>query len=120
MTLQCPKVRSNCWPSDPSTASRTTPLNITTKRRVYITSKLCAARNHYDVLGVPRNANAKQIKEAYYKLAMKHHPDKNQGKLTERFREIKEAYDVLSNESNRINYNNSKYRTTRFQSHNNF
>lgn len=66
-------------------------------------------KNLYDVLGVSRNASGKQIKDAYYKLAMKHHPDKNQGKLTERFREIKEAYDVLSNESSRKQYNNSMY-----------
>lgn len=64
-------------------------------------------KNLYDVLGVSRNASGKQIKDAYYKLAMKHHPDKNQGKLTERFREIKEAYDVLSNESSRKQYNNN-------------
>ncbi|KAL4142373.1 hypothetical protein QTP88_004844 [Uroleucon formosanum] len=70
-----------------------------------ITASLGASRNYYDVLGVPRDANPKQIKDAYYKLAMKHHPDKNQGILTEQFKDIKEAYDVLSNESSRMNYN---------------
>lgn len=65
------------------------------------------SKNYYDILGVSRNANPKQIKEAYYKLAMKHHPDKNQGKLTQQFREIKEAYDVLSNESSRMQYNST-------------
>jgi curved DNA-binding protein CbpA len=68
---------------------------------------LRASRNYYDVLGVPRDANPKQIKDAYYKLAMKHHPDKNQGVLTKQFRDIKEAYDILSNESSRMKYNNS-------------
>lgn len=75
------------------------------RRCVNITSSLRASRNYYEVLGVPRDANPKQIKEAYYKLAMKHHPDKNQGILTKQFRDIKEAYDILSNESSRMNYN---------------
>ncbi|XP_008180920.1 uncharacterized protein LOC100163713 isoform X2 [Acyrthosiphon pisum] len=75
------------------------------RRCINITTSLGASRNYYDVLGVPRDANPKQIKDAYYKLAMKHHPDKNQGILTEQFRDIKEAYDVLSNESSRMNYN---------------
>lgn len=60
------------------------------------------------MLGVPRNSSTKQIKDAYFKLAMQHHPDKNQGVLTQRFREIKEAYDILSNESSRMQYNNSE------------
>lgn len=75
------------------------------RRWINTTASLGASRNYYDVLGVPRDANPKQIKDAYYKLAMKHHPDKNQGVLTEQFRDIKEAYDVLSNESSRMNYN---------------
>lgn len=75
------------------------------RRFVKVTASLESSRNYYDVLGVPRDANPKQIKDAYYKLAMKHHPDKNKGILTKQFRDIKEAYDVLSNESSRTNYN---------------
>lgn len=73
------------------------------------------SKNHYDVLGVPRNATPKQIKDAYYQLAMKHHPDKNQGKLSDQFRKIKEAYDVLSNEISRMKYDNGEYFCTIFQ-----
>lgn len=93
---------------------RKKPITVTPKRCVNVTTSLRMSKNYYDVLGVSKNANQKQIKDAYYKLAMKHHPDKNQGKLTQQFREIKEAYDVLGNESSRMKYNNSMYLTYLF------
>jgi DnaJ-class molecular chaperone len=51
-------------------------------------------RDLYEVLGVPRNADAKQIKRAYFELAKEHHPDK--GGNTEKFQEIQRAFDILS------------------------
>jgi len=56
----------------------------------------------YEVLGVPKDANSKQIKKAYRKLAMKHHPDK--GGDPEKFKEINAAHEVLSNEEKRELY----------------
>ncbi len=55
-------------------------------------------KDYYYILGIGRNANADQIKSAYYKLALKFHPDKNNGDKfwEERFKEIQEAYDILS------------------------
>ena len=59
-----------------------------------------AKRDYYDVLGVAKNASEDDIKKAYRKLAMKHHPDRNQGdeakKAEEKFKEAKEAYEMLS------------------------
>jgi len=81
----------------------------TSKRCINTSTALGMAKNYYNILGIPENSNQKQIKDAYYKLAMIHHPDKNQGIHTQRFREIKEAYDVLSNDSSRKNYDNSMY-----------
>ncbi len=54
--------------------------------------------DYYSVLGVPKTAGESEIKSAYRKLALKHHPDRNQGnKLSEsKFKEINEAYEVLS------------------------
>ncbi|MCY7315997.1 MAG: molecular chaperone DnaJ [Rubrivivax sp.] len=67
-----------------------------------------AKRDYYDVLGVPKNATEEDIKKAYRKLAMKHHPDRNQGdgaKASEdKFKEAKEAYEMLSDASKRAAY----------------
>jgi len=65
-----------------------------------------AGRDYYQVLGVNRNASAKEIKQAYRRLARKHHPDVNPGdKSAEaKFKEINEAYEVLSNPEKRRKY----------------
>lgn len=62
--------------------------------------------NFYQILGVPENATAEQIKKAYRKLAVKYHPDKNKGdkKSEDRFKQISEAYDVLGDEKKRTQY----------------
>ena len=63
-------------------------------------------RDYYDVLGVGRDADENEIKKAYRKLAMKYHPDRNGGdaKAEERFKEAKEAYEILSDSSKRAAY----------------
>lgn len=60
-------------------------------------------RSFYDVLGVPRTASASDIRRAYRKLAMKHHP--NKGGDTEKMQEVNEAYNVLRNANKRRKYN---------------
>lgn len=62
-------------------------------------------KDYYDVLGVARSASKAEIKKAYRKLAMKHHPDRNKGAdATEKFKEVSEAYAVLSDEKKRAQY----------------
>jgi molecular chaperone DnaJ len=67
-----------------------------------------AKRDYYEVLGVAKNASEDDIKKAYRKLAMKHHPDRNQGDKSkdseDKFKEAKEAYEVLSDASKRAAY----------------
>lgn len=63
-------------------------------------------RDYYDVLGVSKKADASEIKKAYRKLAKKYHPDSNEGnaRAAEKFKEINDAYDVLSDDKKRKLY----------------
>ena len=63
-------------------------------------------RDYYEVLGVEKGASADEIKKAYRKSAMKYHPDRNPGDKTaeEKFKELGEAYEVLSDEDKRARY----------------
>lgn len=63
-------------------------------------------RDYYDVLGVSKNASDDEIKKAHRKLAKKHHPDLNQGneEAAEKFKELNEAYEVLSDKEKRGKY----------------
>src|SRR4051812_28437994 len=61
------------------------------------------AQNYYDILGVSKTASADEIKKAYRKLAHKYHPDKGEGN-GDKFKEVNEAYQVLSSEEKRSQY----------------
>ena len=66
-----------------------------------------AKRDYYEVLGVSKSASADEIKKAYRRLAMKHHPDRNKedsGGSEKRFKEAKEAYEVLKDAEKRAAY----------------
>ncbi len=64
------------------------------------------ARDPYEVLGVSKSATADEIKKAYRKLAHRYHPDRNPGdrEAEEKFKEVQNAYDILSDPAKRANY----------------
>lgn len=63
-------------------------------------------RNYYEILGVSKNASAKDIKKAYFQLAKKYHPDTNRDDpdASKKFQEVSEAYEVLSDDTKRKEY----------------
>jgi len=65
-------------------------------------------RDYYEVLGVEKGADDKEIKKAYKRLAMKYHPDRTQGDkaMEEKFKEVQEAYEILSDDQKRAAYDN--------------
>jgi len=60
-------------------------------------------KDYYNVLGINKNASKDEIKKAFHKLALKYHPDKNNGDDS-KFKEVNEAYQVLSNDEKRARY----------------
>ncbi|HEY4304616.1 MAG TPA: J domain-containing protein [Gemmatimonadaceae bacterium] len=71
---------------------------------------MAQSKDYYQTLGVPASASQDEIKKAFRKLAAKHHPDKNQGdaKAAERFKEISEANNVLSDPGKRKQYDDMR------------
>lgn len=68
-------------------------------------------KNYYEILEINKNANKEEIKSAYKKLALKYHPDKNKTNKEEaenKFKEISEAYEILSDEQKKFNYDNGQ------------
>jgi molecular chaperone DnaJ len=65
-----------------------------------------AEKDYYETLGVAKDASEVDIKKAYRKLAMKHHPDRNPDDKSaeERFKEVKQAYEILSDSKKRATY----------------
>lgn len=66
---------------------------------------MVSKRDYYDILGVNKNASAQEIKKSYRKSALKYHPDKNKEKAAaEKFKEINEAYEILSDPKKKQTY----------------
>src|ERR671937_1982036 len=66
---------------------------------------MSSKRDYYEVLGVQKNASKEEVKNAYRKLALQYHPDRNKSSgAEEKFKEISEAYAVLSDDEKRKRY----------------
>jgi len=73
--------------------------------RLYSTKQSAKSKNHYDTLNITPNANQNEVKSAYYKLTLQYHPDKNKTEYAkQKFQDISEAYEVLSNYEQRKIY----------------
>uniref|UniRef100_A0A8R1HVG0 Uncharacterized protein n=1 Tax=Caenorhabditis japonica TaxID=281687 RepID=A0A8R1HVG0_CAEJA len=94
--------------STPLIAQITTPTTSTTKSlqsAQFHTSNALSKEDYYKTLGVEKKADAKSIKKAYFQLAKKYHPDVNKTKeAASKFQEISEAYEVLSDDTKRQEY----------------
>ncbi|XP_055859399.1 protein tumorous imaginal discs, mitochondrial isoform X2 [Episyrphus balteatus] len=91
--------------STKSLLSSTGSQPITTIIRSFHRSGRLNKSDYYQTLGVPKNASAKDIKKAYYQLAKKYHPDTNKDPNSgKKFQEVSEAYEVLSDEQKRREY----------------
>ena len=68
-------------------------------------------RDYYEVLGVEKSASAQDIKKAYRRIAMKYHPDRNQGnkEAEEKIREINAAYEILGDPETRKSYERMRF-----------
>jgi molecular chaperone DnaJ len=75
-----------------------------------VSTKDYLEKDYYKALGVPKDAKPEEIKKAYRKLARKHHPDANKGETASesRFKEISAAYDVLSDDKRRAEYDEAR------------
>lgn len=63
-------------------------------------------QDYYEILGISKNATPAEIKKAYRKKAIEHHPDKNPGNKAaeDKFKKAAEAYEILSNENKKARY----------------
>ncbi|XP_022196336.1 protein tumorous imaginal discs, mitochondrial isoform X1 [Nilaparvata lugens] len=77
-----------------------------TFRNFHLSSCDLARKDYYETLGVPRNCSSKDIKKAYFNLAKKYHPDTNRNdpNAVKKFQEVSEAYEVLSDDMKRKEY----------------
>ncbi|KAF8903572.1 DnaJ-domain-containing protein [Mucidula mucida] len=102
---QIPSSSRTATSSSPSGTS--TPLSAARKGRKIGTQENPLETGYYDILGVPVTATTEDIKKAYRRLAIKHHPDKNPDdpNAAERFNEIAVAYQTLSDDNLRRKYN---------------
>ena len=77
---------------------------------------MASKRDYYTVLGLARDASDEDLKKVYRKLAMKHHPDRNpddKGSSEDKFKEAKEAYEILTDPKKRAAFTTKKRRSVR-------
>lgn len=74
--------------------------------RTFQTGSWLSQKDYYKILGVSKNSSAKDVKKAYYQLAKKYHPDTNKDDpdANKKFQEVSEAYEVLSDDTKRREY----------------
>ncbi|KAF2901562.1 hypothetical protein ILUMI_04619 [Ignelater luminosus] len=89
------------------------------KTKFYSThSKLNVPQTHYEVLGVPNDCSAKDIKDAYIKLSKKYHPDRNAAQGSQKqFVQVLEAYSILSKPDSRQHYDRQLMHGTAYDEH---
>jgi DnaJ-class molecular chaperone len=69
--------------------------------------------DYYKVLNLDKSCTKEEVKKSYRKLALQHHPDKNNGSSSESFKLISEAYQILSDDQKRYEYDNGRSRSAK-------
>lgn len=79
---------------------------LSVSQRSISTSSSLAQKDYYKILGVTKNSSSKEIKKSYYQLAKKYHPDTNKDdpNASKKFQEVSEAYEILSDDTKRKEY----------------
>lgn len=82
------------------------PVVLSASQRSISTTSSLSAKDYYKILGISKNSSAKDIKKAYYQLAKKYHPDTNKDdpNASKKFQEVSEAYEILSDDTKRKEY----------------
>src|SRR3954463_15339374 len=109
-TVCCDR-RASVWWSQASPSHRASPSPRASERGgTPMSARDYVEKDYYSALGVPKDASAADIKKTYRKLARQYHPDANKGDAAaeEKFKEISEAYDVLSDEKKRKEYDEAR------------
>jgi len=107
MNMHLLKISSTVYKNNPGKKSSSPKINFY-KYQIKNRANYDPSKDYYKILGISQSADDKEIKQAYYKLAKIHHPDLNKGQSSDLFKEINVAYEILSDSTQKLQYDASR------------